>query len=360
MTQTESSGSATTSKRPLRVGFIGAGGIAQAHWKYFDRYDDVEVVAASDVSEANLAEARERGAQQTFKDYERMLQEADLDAVSICTPNYLHYQPCLDALDAGCHVLVEKPLAMNAQEGEQMVAKAREKGLVLTVAFQWRYTATTQAIRNSYDSGTLGDVLFARVHAMRRRGIPNWGVFGRKDLQGGGPMIDIGVHVMEMCHYAMGLPRPVAATGRTWTYLGDRPSDTKSVWPNWDHETYTVEDLAVGQVDFDNGACMSVESMFAGHIAPEDEGMRFELIGTKGSAYSDPPRFFFDKDQLMMNAEPAFLPNDDAWEGKMRNFVDAALHGHEDRSPAEHGLMIQKMIDAIYQSAETGEQVKIA
>ena len=350
----------SSTKKKLRVAFIGAGGIAGQHMSCLKDYDDVEVVAISDVAAPSLKRWTEQyGIENTFTDWKQMLSKVDIDAVDICTPNFLHYQPAIDALNAGCHVFVEKPLAMNAKEGQEMVDLAKKKKLACTIAFQWRFHPKTQAIKQAREQGVLGDILYSRVHAMRRRGIPNWGVFGRKELQGGGPMIDIGVHVMEMTHYAMGLPKPVSASGRYWTYMGDKKSKTASSWPHWDHKTYTVEDLAVGLVKFDNGAVMHVEAMFAGHIAPEDEGMKFEVFGTKGGAHSDPLRFFYDSHGLMLNAQPQFLPKDGMWQVKMRNFVDVCLYGKEDKSPAEHGLMIQKMIDAIYKSSETGKEVII-
>ena len=106
--------------------------------------------------------------------------------------------------------------------------------------------------------------MFVKCQALRRRGIPNWGVFGQKKLQGGGPMIDIGVHVIEMAHYMMGSPEPVAAAGNTWTYMGNKKSAVVSQWPNWDYKTYTVEDLAIGQIRFDNGSILQIEASFAG------------------------------------------------------------------------------------------------
>jgi predicted dehydrogenase len=346
--------------RKLRYGIIGAGGIAGAHVKELKQFADVEVVAAADVVERNIEKAKtEWGCQAVFKDWREMLKEVELDAVSVCTPNALHVQPTLDALRAGCHVMVEKPLAMNAKEGQKMVDLANKLGLHCTIAFQQRFAPETQMIKRAVSAGTLGDILVARVHAMRRRGIPNWGVFGRKELQGGGPMIDIGVHAMEMAHYAMGLPKPVAAVGKTWTYLGNKPSAVASMWPNWDHKTYSVEDLAIGYIRFENGAVMTVESMFAGHIAPEDEPMRFELIGTKGGARTSPASLFYDKDGTMINATPAFLPRNEIFKIKMRNFCDICFGRGEDQSPAEHGLMIQKMIDGIYESSLKGREVAI-
>jgi len=346
--------------RKLRYGIIGAGGIAGTHVSELKQFSDVEVVAAADVVERNLEKAKtEWGCEAVFKDWRDMLKRVKLDAVSVCTPNALHVQPTLDALRAGCHVMVEKPLAMNASEGRKMVDLANKLGLHCTIAFQHRFSPEVQMIKRAVAAGRLGDIMVARVHAMRRRGIPNWGVFGRKELQGGGPMIDIGVHAMEMAHYAMGLPKPVAAVGKTWTYLGNKPSDVVCMWPNWDHKTYTVEDLAVGYIRFENGAVMTVESMFAGHIGSEDEPMRFELIGTRGGARTSPAALFYDQDGTMVNATPAYLPRGAIFKVKMRNFVDLCFGRGEDQSPAEHGLMIQKMIDGIYESSVKGREVAI-
>ncbi len=347
-------------KKKLRVGIIGAGGIANAHVRELKEIEDVELVAAADVAEANRNKAlNEWGCAEVFEKWTDMLAQCNLDAVSVCTPNSLHYQPTMDALNAGCHVIVEKPLAMNAREGAKMVNLAARKGLHCTIAFQQRFNPETQMIKRAVDGGTLGDILVARVHAMRRRGIPNWGVFGRKDLQGGGPLIDIGVHAMEMAHYAMGLPKPVAASGSVWTYMGDKPSEAVSRWPNWDHKTYTVEDLAVGMIRFENGAVMMVESSFAAHIGPEDETMRFELIGTRGGARSNPATLYYDRDGTMLNATPGYLPQNECFRIKMRNWVDVCFGRMEDLCPATHGLMIQKMLDGLYKSAEKGREVAI-
>ena len=126
-----------------------------------------------------------------------------------------------------------------------MIAAAKANDVKLVCGFQYRYHPTTQMLCRARDAGKFGDIMFVKCQALRRRGIPNWGVFGQKKLQGGGPMIDIGVHIIEMAHYIIGSPKPIAASGNVWTYLGDKKSKTVSPWPNWDHKTYTVEDLAV-------------------------------------------------------------------------------------------------------------------
>jgi predicted dehydrogenase len=265
-------------------------------------------------------------------------------------------QPTIDALNAGCHVLVEKPLAMNAKEGEKMLAAARKNRKHLVIGFQWRYHPTVRMIRRAADEGVFGRILYVRSQAIRRRGIPNWGVFGRKELQGGGPLIDIGVHNMEMCHFIMGSPQPVTASGRVYTYMGNKPSSVECSWPNWDYKTYTVEDLAIGHITFDNGAVMHVEASFAVH---SPDVWNFLIMGEKAGCQFDPPMIFRDEAGTMFNLTPAFQAKSDMFETKMRNFVNTALYDQPSPSPAEHGLMVQKMIDGIYASSESGREVEI-
>ena len=349
-------------KKKLRGAFIGAGGIAGSHMKQYAEMDDVEMVSMSDIHPAGMERWSEQyGIEQSFEDYKEMLREVKPDAVSVCTPNGLHAETSIAALRAGSHVLVEKPLAMNAREGQRMLDAAKKSGKKLVIGFQQRFDPKAQFVKNAVDSGDFGKVLFGRVQALRRRGIPNWGVFGRKDLQGGGPMIDIGVHVLEVTHYVMGSPRPVAASGNVYTYLGNKKSNVACQWPNWDHKTYTVEDLAVGQIRFENGATIHIESSFAAHI--EKNVMNFTLMGEKGGANWDPPQLFSDDNGYMMNSEPGWLPRSQDFGSifalKMRNFVDHVHYNKPTMAPAKHGLMVQKMLDGIYESAERWKEVPI-
>jgi predicted dehydrogenase len=352
----------TRSPKKLRVGLIGAGGIAGAHVRGYLKTNQVQIVAAADVVPANLDRAdADWGCTGLYDDWKAMLEKEDLDAVSVCTPNALHMQPTIDALAAGCHVLVEKPLAVNAAEGEKMIAAARKANRELIVGFQYRFNPHAQFLRRAVAAGQMGDMKHARVHALRRRGVPNWGVFGQKDRQGGGGMIDIGVHMIESAHYVMGSPTPVSASGQTFTYLGNRKSSTLSRWADWDYRTYTVEDYAVGQIRFDTGAIMSVE---AGFIVHQAEGgiMDFKIFGTKGGGHYATPEVYTDQFDTMVTIRPDWLPPssfNDMFNIKMQAFVDTALHGKPNEAPAEHGLMIQKMIDAIYASAEQGREVAI-
>jgi predicted dehydrogenase len=343
--------------KKFRIAFIGCGGIAQTHLAALQEMPDVEVVAGVDILPERLKVMQEKwGVQKVYSDWKKMLKEVDCDAVDICTPNGVHAQPAIDAAAAGKHVIVEKPMAMNPAECQKMIDTAKKNNVKLTVGFQYRYHANTQYIKRAVQEGQFGDIMFARCQALRRRGIPNWGVFGQKKMQGGGPLIDIGVHVLEMTHYVMGSPKPVAATGNTWTFMGNKASNIVSIWPNWDHKTYTVEDLAIGHIRFDNGAILQIEASFVNHI--EKDVWTFDLMGSKGGCSWDPPQIFRDDAGYMINSKPAFLPNVTDFMAmfkiKLRDFIDSATKGTPQTAPGEAGLAVQKMLDGIYRSAETG------
>ena len=345
--------------KPFRVGFIGAGGIAWTHMKYLNQIPGVEIVAAADVVEQNLEKVKnEHRVQRTYKDYMEMLKaEQEMDAVSICTPNGLHAPTSIAASEAGKHVLVEKPMAMNAADAQKMLDAADRAGKQLIVGFQYRFSPQSQFVREYATTGQLGNVMFVRCQALRRRGIPNWGVFGRKQFQGGGPMIDIGVHIIEAAHYCIGSPRPVAAFGQTWTYYGNKPSSVRSIWPNWDHKTYDVEDMAVGMIRFDTGAVMTIEASFVAHL--EKDIFNFHVFGEKGGANWESSQVFHDVGNYMLNSSVGYIGSWDHWEKKMRHFVDVCRDGAPNASSGEQGLMVQKMLDGVYASAASGKEVVI-
>lgn len=348
--------------KPFRVAFIGAGMIARHHAKLLHAMRDqgVEIIAACDVSEKSLDAFKEVVGPdiRTFADYKVMLKEMkEVDAVDICTPNGLHAEDTIAALNAGKHVMVEKPMAMNAREGQAMVDAAAKAGKQLVVGFQYRFDPRTKLIRDQIVDGSFGKIMYVRAQALRRRGIPNWGVFGRKDLQGGGPMIDIGVHILECAHYMVGAPRPVSCTSNTWTYMGNKPSDVASVWPHWDHQNYTVEDLATGMIRFDNGMMLTIESSFVAHI--EKDIFNIEVFGEKGGANWETSDIFSDHGGYMMNMKPAFVPKVNSFEYKMKHFVDVCRDGQVNESSGEHGLMVQKMLDSVYASSAQGREVTI-
>lgn len=349
----------------LRVAIIGCGGIAQTHLSLYKRLiPEVEIVAGVDILPERLdVMEKEWGVPHSalYTNWKQMLKEIKPDAVDVCTPNQFHCAPVVDACNAGCHAMVEKPMAMTPFECRKMIASAEKNKVKLSVGFQHRYRDVTKALIKARDEGVFGDILFVKVHAMRRRGIPNWGVFGQKDKQGGGPLIDIGVHMLEAAYEFMGTPKPIAASANIWTYLGDKASTTLSSWPGWDWKTYTVEDLAVGQIRFENGAILQIESSFAAHVKDHDR-QDWEAIGTKGGCNWDTAEIFTDYNDLMVNTQPVYTGNND-WDTifsrKLRNWVEGCLKGVELESSGYDGLAVQKMLDGLYRSAAAGKEVTI-
>ncbi len=219
---------------------------------------DVNIMAVCDANEEVAKCAAERfDVPNVLTDYKKMLEMPEIDAVHVCTPNFLHMPPTVDALSAGKHVLVEKPLARNAAEGKLMVEAAEKSGKKLMVAQNMRFNPDSQCLKRFIDAGDLGDIYFARVWALRRRGVPSWGVFTDKEKQGGGPLIDIGVHVLDLTLYLMGHPKPISASGQTFTKIGNEPGHV-GMWGPWDWKNYTVEDYAAAFVRLDNRASLRI------------------------------------------------------------------------------------------------------
>lgn len=345
----------------LGIGIIGSGGIARgAHLPGYKSCEgqDVKVIACSDVNEETAKQAAAQfDIPNIYTDYQKMLERDDIHAVSVCTPNFLHKQPTIDALNAGKHVLVEKPLAMNATEGKAMVEAAQRNGKKLQVGFMTRFQAPAQALKRFVDAGEMGEIYFARALAMRRRGIPGWGVFTQKDKQGGGPLIDIGVHILDLTLWLMGHPKPTFCSGQTYAKFGPREG-VLGLMGQWDPKIFTVEDFAVGLVRFENGATLVLESSF---VANQEDRDRFntELFGTEGGCSYNPCKMFFEKHKTLIDASPAFLPQVKAHEAEIKSFVDAIQNDTPVPVTGEEGLMTTQIIDAIYRSTEVGREVPV-
>lgn len=216
---------ASDDRAALRVGIVGCGGISRsAHIPaYLGCGSQVDLLAVADVVKGRAEEcAREFSIPQAFSDPIEMLEQADLDAVSVCVPNKYHAPLTLAAIEAGCHVLCEKPPAMTAEEAEQMAFTAHRAGKILSYGFQYRHTPEVRTLKRFVEEGELGEVYVARVQALRRRGIPGWGVFTDRDVQGGGPLIDIGIHVLDTAMHLMGYPEPDIVLGATYLKIGNR------------------------------------------------------------------------------------------------------------------------------------------
>ncbi len=342
----------------LGVGIVGAGGIAQlAHIPNYQKLDGVEVLAIAEPNAETAKKCMEKfGIEKCFEDYRELLKLDGIDVVSVCTPNCLHKAPTIDALQAGKHVLVEKPIGLNAREGREMVEAAKKCSRQLMVGQTTHFRPAVRAMKKLIDAGELGEAYFSRVWALRRRGIPGWGVFTNKEFQGGGPLIDIGVHSLYTALYLMGYPRPVACSGTTYTKFGTR-GDVVGMWGQWDHENYTVEDYAAGFVRFENGASMIIESSFAANI--EKNALNVVILGDKGGLSLDPMRFYTEKDMMLQNIEPVLPKEKEGYELEVAAFVEAIREGKEVPVPGEKALLVMEIIDALYESAEKGREVRI-
>lgn len=340
----------------LRIGVIGGGGIAQAgHISSYKQYHDrAELTAIADISELIVKKNKdEHGFRHGFTDYREMLDKVELDAVSICTPTKFHAPATLAALQAGCHVLCEKPPAMNTVEARQMEAAAARAGKILTYGFMFRYSSEVQILKRFVDAGELGRIYTGRAVAMRRSGIPSWGAFNSKELSGGGPLIDFGIHTVDMALYLMGYPQPKSVMGATYQELGIRPL-TPTWGGRWDPAKNTVEDLAVALVRFENGATLQVESCQIAHMK-EMETFNVSLFGTEGGCNFSPLSISQDKHGTLIDITPAYVPGRNNHAAGIDAFLKA-IEGEQGilYTPAQ-GVQTLRVVEGIYISAETNE-----
>ena len=355
--------------RKIRVGIIGCGGIAGAHIVGYKSIPELaEVVACCDL-DGNKAEryAKHNGIPASYTDYKEMFEKENLDAVSVCTWNAAHAPATIDALNAGIHVLCEKPMAMNTEQALAMKEAAEKNGKLLMIGFVRRFGNDADILKKFIDEGTMGDVYFAKATYLRRNGFPG-GWFGDKEFSGGGPLIDLGVHVIDLCRYLAGGPKPISVYGVTYGNLGPNRavSAGKQQWtasktaPGFDFK-YTVEDFATALIRFDNGMTISVEASFNLNIK-HDIG-NIEIFGTKGGARVDPQiELVTDMNGMFVDVKPSgdtALNFDGLFSREVRHFVECVRDGKQCISPAEDGVTLMRILDAIYKSAETGEDVKI-
>ncbi|SFL54416.1 Predicted dehydrogenase [Gracilibacillus orientalis] len=341
----------------LKVALIGAGGIAtDVHIPAYRKVpEQVEIVAVADVAyDKAKTVASEYGIPAAFDNYETMLAETEADAVSVCVPNKFHKNAAIAALEAGCHVLCEKPPAMSQHEAKEMEDAATKSGKLLMYGFHYRFQSETQAAKRFIDAGELGDIYSGRVQAIRRRGIPGWGVFTNKELQGGGPLIDIGVHMLDTALFLMGYPEPAVVLGQTHQQLGTKKG--VGLLGEWDYQNYTVEDMAVGMITFTNGASLVLESAFAANVEKRDT-MQVSLMGNKGGADIFPLKMYQEKHDTLIDITPAYLSEINAHQTEIHAFVADCIEGNVTDRFAKQGTNIQKIIDGLYQSAESGKAV---
>lgn len=343
----------------LRVGVIGLG-IGRKHVLGYREHPAAEVVAAADLDPARREEAR--GGQYAvpllYASAEEMLAEADLDVVSICTPNKFHRPLALAAFEAGCHVLCEKPIALTAAEGEQMLAAAKAANRRLMINFSFRFNAQAVALKNRVQAGLLGRVYFGRTTWHRRRGVPGFGGwFGKKEMSGGGPLIDLGVHRLDLALWLMGYPEPEWVLANAWNALTGPVAEREG-------KAFDVEDFASAMIRFRDGSMLELEASWASNVR-ENDVMETRLFGTQGGlvhrnkheGYEFEAEMYFEREGSQFDMqlhEPAPKPKTSMW-----HFIEAIRTDTPHPAPGEDGLTVQRLLDAIYLSAARGEPVRI-
>ena len=260
----------------IRVGVVGLG-IGRHHIAGYQAHPEAEVVGIADLDEARLQEIGDQyGVANRYATLADMLAAQALDVVSVATPNKFHMPLTVEALEAGCHVLCEKPMALSAAEARQMLAAAERAGRRLMINFSYRFNEQSQALKERVDAGELGEIYFGRTMWHRRRGMPRFGGwFGQKAMSGGGPLIDLGVHRLDLALWLMGYPKPVWVMGGAYNPIASALAQAQGV-------EYDVEDLAVAMIRFENGAMLAVEASWAANVQ-ERELMETRLLGTRAA-----------------------------------------------------------------------------
>ncbi|HEX2948736.1 MAG TPA: Gfo/Idh/MocA family oxidoreductase [Armatimonadota bacterium] len=350
--------------KKLKIGVIGLGseqrGMGQRHVDGFRAHPQASVVALCDTNEEQLhRHAAHFAIDRVYTDAADMFEHEDLDAVSIATPNAFHAPLAIAALQHGLHVFCEKPMSITVSESEAMLAAARASGKNLMIDFIYRFSPMSYALKSQVDAGIIGDIYFGRTVWHRRRRFPGFGGwFGQSALSGGGPLIDLGVHRLDLALWLMGYPEPVSVSGSTFDHLA-RVEAAKHQKP------FDVEDLACGMVKFANGATLIVEASWATYTHnSEEDHMETKLYGTKGGLlqanvggvkefiaeiYTAEGDQLFTKrlDKTMVDVPSPYI-----------EFINSILESREPMATAEQGVKVMKILEGIYRSAETGQEIR--
>ncbi|MEO6996803.1 MAG: Gfo/Idh/MocA family oxidoreductase [Terracoccus sp.] len=349
----------------LGIGVIGAGNISAMHLRAYAANHHVELVAIHDL---NLARAQERaqrfGVDRVYPALQELLADPAVDAVSICTWNNSHADLAIASLEAGKNVLLEKPLSKTVAEAEAIAAAVERTGKRLQVGFVRRFSANAKLLRQFIDAGDLGEIYYAKASNIRRIGNPG-GWFADLERAGGGPLIDIGVHVLDLCWYMMGSPKAVTVSGNTYRRLGNRANITnlgRYKATDYDPDKSDVEDLANALIRFENGASLYLETSYSLH-APEDQ-LLVAVYGEKGGAELEPSlRLATESCNTLLNVAPQVdlltFNFDEGFQNEIDHFVSLCLGEAEEVAPVAHGVEVMRMLSAIYESAALGGEVAL-
>ena len=340
----------------LRIGVIGVG-MGSHHIEQFKKIPECEVLAVADTDRARLAAAADKYAiEGRFPSAEEMLAKVSLDAVVVATPNKFHAPLTIAALGKGLHVLCEKPMAMNVTEAEAMEAAADAANRTLMINLSYRFSNMSYALKQQAEAGIVGPIYFGRTVWHRRRGLPRFGGwFGQRELSGGGPLIDLGVHRIDLALWLMGHPEPAAVYGVTYDRIAQRLAAEEK-------KDYSVEDLACGLVRFRNGATLEVEASWAVQIN-EPEQMITALYGERGAivqknvgggyemraeVYVEEGGNFYTK---VLDAATTPAPS------AQQEFVRSILDQRPPVATAADGIRVQKILNGLYRSAAEKREI---
>ena len=354
----------------LRIALVGCGGISRRHLAGYNNMKDiVEIVAFCDIIEdhakRNVSMYSNPDAP-IYLDYKKLIEDKDvlaLDAFDICTPNNYHSIIAVAALNAGLNVFCEKPDAVSVEEVLKMKEASETSGKMLMVMRNNRYWLTSAFLKQFIADGKMGEIYAGRCGWIRRRGIPGYGGwFCNKEESGGGPLIDLGVHMIDLAMWLMGNPEPITVSACTYNKFGGDAAQPGSVYYGRKGH-YNVEDLAMGFIRFENGACLQIEFSWASNI-PSDR-FYVELMGTKAGSKWDSIdqklKIFTEENGVTVDYCPN-IQNDKGvqmHEANLRHFADCLLNGTEPMFVPQQGVNMVKILRAIYQSAEEGREIRL-
>ncbi len=355
----------------LRIGIVGCGGIAnQKHMPALKKQPDVQMVAFCDIIPERAEQAaKEYGTHdaKVYEDYKKLLEDKSIDVVHVCTPNRSHSFITVDALESGKHVMCEKPMAINSAEAQKMLDAAKRPGKKLTIGYQSRHRNEALYMKNEAEDGTFGEIYYAKATALRRRAVPTWGVFIKEYEQGGGPLIDIGTHALDLTLWMMNNYSPKICLGQTFHKLNN-DTETGNMFGDWKPEEFTVEDSAFGLVIMENGATVNLESSWALNMLDTREAIT-TVCGTKGGAdMLDGLRIngirngrqYVLKPDLNVGGVAFFSGGgaEDASARECRLWLEAIRENKDPVVLPEQAFCVKRILEGIYESAKTGEAYK--
>lgn len=350
--------SSTPLRADLKICVVGAGFAARiVHLPgYAGSRAPVAAICDLDAARAQVLADQHR-IPKVYSDWHEMLDAEQPELVSVCLPNALHRDITIGALEAGAHVLCEKPLATSVAEAHEMFDVARKAGRVLMAAQLYRYEPNARAIKRVVEGGVLGEIYHVEVDAMRRLGIPTWGAFHQKSASAGGALLDIGVHMLDQALWLIGNPKPASVSAITQRHFGHKPEVARILGNTWDPEKFDVEDFSVAFVRFETGATLALRTSWAAHIEKNIFGVR--IFGTEGGVTTEPPALYHTRSGVLADEEYKTIRTANTNELQMRAFLSALRGERELPVKEEETMNVQRILNAAYRSAEEGREVAV-